>query len=37
MNFQIGGKRYEVAREDVSNATRNTLRPQLLTVGTSIL
>ena len=24
MNFQIGGKRYEVAREDVINATRNT-------------
>ncbi len=23
MNFQIGGKRYEVAREDVLNATRN--------------
>ena len=23
MNFQIGGKRYEVAREDVFNATRN--------------
>ena len=23
MNFQIGGKRYEVAREDVINATRN--------------
>ena len=23
MNFQIGGRRYEVAREDVINATRN--------------
>ena len=28
MNFQIGGKRYEVAREDVMDATRNST-PQI--------